>query len=253
MPLIDLPDIMNNVDSKTVINYQDDQYLTIRQRAIKEAAQELGIKSGLAWASEVMNKRLDNSSSYLDQIYNFNAVVLESNVLPPVIKFADESLNLDNSQEKLSLTGARYEIAQKARFYTTLPSWRDYLMLHYTMPEWPNKVLLPENAEERELWQKILLDALSTGIQQAEEIYVINVGRLTLEYRGMVLYHQLLAYHMVTPIHVKKVDKGVTAQGNQMVIDDRQWYVDMQTTFNLELDRWQPFVVDAHKPALKKS
>ncbi|WP_119343494.1 type IV secretory system conjugative DNA transfer family protein [Facilibium subflavum] len=247
MPLLELADIIDKVNNKAVVNYQDNQYLTIRQRAIKEAAQELGIKSGLAWASKIINARLEKAASYLDQIYNFNAIVLESNVLPPVIFFGDQSLSLDGSEEKLRVTGVRYEIAQKARFYTALPSWRDYLIQNYIAPEWPNKALLPENSDEKKLWVKTLAYAWLDGISQAEEVYKVSLGRLTLTYKGMLLYHQLVAYHMITPIHVKKVNTGVTMTDNQMIVDDNQWYVDTQAKFNKELARWQPYLVDTQK------
>ena len=57
----------------------------IRLSSLKEAALGYGVRSGLARRSYEIGKMLSANESLLDGIFNFAALVLERNVMPPVL------------------------------------------------------------------------------------------------------------------------------------------------------------------------
>ena len=57
---------------------------TIRFNAIRETAITFGAQAGLARRSFENLKRLERQASELDVIYNFQALIVEGNVIPPV-------------------------------------------------------------------------------------------------------------------------------------------------------------------------
>src|SRR5690348_4634389 len=57
----------------------------IKQQALRETAMTLGAQGALAWQAEHINNALQSESTYLDHIFNFNLILINNNVLPPVL------------------------------------------------------------------------------------------------------------------------------------------------------------------------
>src|SRR5580704_11265418 len=70
----------------------------IREMALKETALSLGAQSGLAWRAKQIDQELTRQSRKLDAIFDFNALVLEHNILPPVLLEGRNTLNLADAQ-----------------------------------------------------------------------------------------------------------------------------------------------------------
>ncbi|WP_235602953.1 type IV secretory system conjugative DNA transfer family protein [Piscirickettsia litoralis] len=137
--------------------YQQQETLNIRLRAIKQEALTLGAQSALAHEAKKIDALLLNYSSYLDRIFDFNQLLLEKNILPPVISDSDNSIAVSSNAQILRAAGRTYKIIAKARFVTAAPTWRSYLYMDYAKPDLPNKVLLPKNSSEQALWKKVYL------------------------------------------------------------------------------------------------
>ncbi|MGL6029129.1 MAG: type IV secretory system conjugative DNA transfer family protein, partial [Legionella sp.] len=114
----------------------------IREMALKETALSLGAQSGLAYRSKVIDEQLTKQARNLDTIYDFNSLVLEHNILPPVLLEGRNTLNLADSQS-IRISDRTYKVAKQAHFITTPPTWRQYLWMDYVKPEAPNSTLLP--------------------------------------------------------------------------------------------------------------
>ena len=56
-----------------------------RRKAMYEIALSYSAQSGLHWKSQSIAAYLDAQSQKLDQVYNFNALLLPHNILPPVV------------------------------------------------------------------------------------------------------------------------------------------------------------------------
>lgn len=192
----------------------------IRVMAVKETALSLGAQSGLANRAKEINAFLALHARHLDKVFNFESLILENNVLPPVLLEGRNTLNLA-SPETIRVSDRTYKIDKQARFVTTAPNWRQFIWLDYHLPEPPDKSVLPRTPEEQRAWVKYTKKGWQKGKEQADVIFADNLARLRQDYTGMIRYKKLLAMNMVSPPYVARTDLGVTGDSNQIHIDDR--------------------------------
>lgn len=207
-----IPAFQNNTSS-----FQENQ---LRLTVVKDTARSVGAQAGLAWTAQKTNALLESQSKELYRTFNFQEMMLSNNVMPPVLQESNNDLNLD-SDTGIRLADRVYEIVKPAHFVTTIPSWRDYLLMPFNKPEAPNIGLMPKTDQEKEIWNKYTVIGWNEGITQARDIFTMNLSRLTRDYRGMILYRKLLAQNIVTPPYISKADLGVTGGGNNLRINDR--------------------------------
>ena len=130
------------------------QMTALRSQALQDIAMSIGAQAGLAWRSEHINQVLTKNSSQLDRIFNFNLILLDHNVIPPVLVQGNNSLKLSDGQT-LRIDDRTYQIISQARFTTAPPQWRNYIWMDYQHPELPLPAFLPKTPEERVIWKKI--------------------------------------------------------------------------------------------------
>lgn len=221
--------------------HQMNQMTGIRKQAITETAHMLGSQYGLIWRTKQINRTLDNHEQHLSQIYNFRALEIKHNVLPPVLVTSNNEVNLP--EDKAIRTARKtYKIISAPHFVTTAQHWGTYLKAHYSKPEKPNDTLLPKNKEEIKLWNQTITTAWTEGIHQAEEIFTRNLARLSRDYKGMALYHALLAQHMITPTYIATTELGITSDdsGNEMRINDQVQRITSESILNPHSNVWRP-------------
>lgn len=222
--------------------YKTDLSSTIRDRAVKEAAESLGMQAGLQYESDQIDQVLKEHETQLDRIFNFSVLLYQNNVLPPVIVKASNTVHINEDGDFMRIAGQTYRIIQQVRFVTASPTWRDYLWMDYPKPEMPDRSVLPKNDEEKEMWQLGVANGWNAGINQAMTIYHINLNRLVRDFDGMVLYKTLLLKNMVSPFYVSKKYYGVTGDKNQMAIDDQSWDISTKPQLQLHSSLWQPVI-----------
>ena len=222
----------------------------IRLQAIESTATELGAQSGLAWRAGQINHMLDHEQRTLDQTYDFNALILHQHVLPPVLDTSENNISLDNP-ETIRLAQKSYRIISPARFVTAPPTWRTYLYMEFKQPEPPNKTLLPQNDQERLVWNDDVKKGWQAGITQANDIFQTNVNRLRRDYNGMILYRNLLAQHMVSAPFVSQANLGVTGDTSHVRINDQVLRITAQSELNPNSTEWQPILRQKHLQAFK--
>lgn len=213
----------------------------IRAEALKETALSLGAQGGLAFRANQLNEMTKQNEASLDEAFNFQRVILDHNVLPPVLEEADKSLSLD-SDTAIRLSGTIYKIEQQAKFVTAPPNWRQYLYLSFDTPSVPNDTLLPKNNQERILWKKYITQGWTDGLKQADDIYFDNLARLKRDYQGMLLYRKLLTQNIVSKPFVAQANLGVTSndQHSEMYINDRVLRITALPTLNPNSKEWKP-------------
>lgn len=192
----------------------------IRNTAVRQAALSYGAQNGLAWRAEQITETLNEYTHTVGRIYNFNAMLLRHNLLPPILAEDRNSLNLTDPNT-IRLADRTYKIIQPARFVSTPPSWRDYIILKFKQPQTPSETLLPHTDHEREIWDHYVNIGWQEGVYQAEDMFQMNLFRMKRDYVGMVLYHALLAQNMISQPYVSKADLGITGDARQMRINDQ--------------------------------
>lgn len=213
----------------------------IREMAIQETALSLGAQAGLAWRAKFIDEELTQEARTLDAVFDFNALTLSHNILPPVLLEGRNTFNLAD-EHSIRVSDRTYKIAKQARFITTPPNWRQYLWMDYKKPDRPNITLLPKSKEEKEAWMGCIRKGWKDGVEQANIILEENVARLKEDFGGMILYRKLLAMNMVSAPFVSQADLGVTGDANQIHIDDRVLRIAALPALNTNSKAWRATV-----------
>lgn len=211
----------------------------IRLSALQETATTLGARGALAWRSYEINESLKQQASYLDQVFDFNQLLIGNNVLPPVLVEANSPVNLSSSTS-IRLASKIYEISAPATFVTAAPTWRTYLWMNFKKPEMPDQTLLPQTQAEAIVWNKYIKIGWEQGLSQANSIFSANLSRLKRDYTGIVLYRKLLAQGMVSAPFVAQADMGVTGDDNQLRINDRVLRITEGSKLQTNPKKWAP-------------
>lgn len=213
----------------------------IRRMALKEMALSVGAQSALAWRGKQIDDQLSYQAKHLDAIFNFNALLLDHNVLPPVLLEGDQALNLADPQS-IRLADRVYKIEKQARFVTAPPNWRDYLWLNFNKPERPDNAMLPKNRQEKLYWQHYVELGWEQGISQANSIFADNLARLKQDLEGMGLYRQLLTQGLVSKPYVASTELGVTGDGNNIRINDQVLRITALPQLDPNSKSWQTII-----------
>ena len=212
--------------------------VNLRTEALRDTAIAIGAQGGLAWRAERIDCVLKCETKMLDRIYNFRALLLRDNILPPVLGEGRDALNIANC-ETIRAADIMYRIITPPCFVSNPPNWRDYLWMHYDKPENPHASLLPKNRAEAAIWNCFVRQGWQKGIGQADLIFDANLERLNRDYHGMVLYRKLLAQHMITAPFVAKADLGITGDEHEMRVNDRVLRITSTSKLNTNSSEWR--------------
>lgn len=241
---------VENLSSTSAYYQTQAQFSTIRQQAIQQAAQALGMQAALSYESTQIDTILEAQSDVLYRIFDFNQVMYQHNVLPPVLDKANHQVNIDPQGDTIRIAGVTYRILAPVRFVTAPPTWRDYLWMSYPPPQLPYQELLPQNSQEQQLWQTNVDLGWSQGINQAVAIFNINLSTMSRDFDGMLLYKELLLQNMVSPYHLSQQHAGITGTSTNMVIDDETMQITDQPQLQLHSKFWNAAPIDTQVPVV---
>ncbi|MFN7096542.1 MAG: type IV secretion system DotC family protein [Gammaproteobacteria bacterium] len=219
----------------------------IRLQALKDTALSVGAQGALAARSKDIDAMLAKDSRYLDRVFNFNALMLPNDVLPPVLLEGDNTENLADSTT-IRISDKMYTIAQQAKFVSVPPTWHDYLWMSFPKPDAPDMSMLPKNKSEIAVWQKGIALGWKQGSEQANNIFADNVARLKRDYNGMILYHELVDQNMISVPFVASTNLGVTGGGNAMSVNDQVQRLTNLPTLNPNSQYWKPAINQQNPP-----
>ncbi|MGB6976094.1 MAG: type IV secretion system DotC family protein [Gammaproteobacteria bacterium] len=223
------------------------QITPLRLQILQDNATSFGAQAGLSWQARNINKLLTSEERTLNRIFDFNQMLLKDNVLPPVLAEGQNNLNLADDRA-IRLADKIYKIQEPPRFVTAAPTWRDYLWMSYPPPDSPPNGLLPKNWRERRVWNQCVKEGWQEGVDQANQIFSANVGRLKHDFAGMVLYRKLLAQNMVTPPYVSRLNLGVTGDANSLRINDQVLRIAAIPQMNINSKTWRPMIIKNEDP-----
>lgn len=227
----------------------------IRSKAMREAAQSYGARSGLIYRIKVIAVTLDSVADSLDASINFTPLLLtdkqlgevadnrERMIIAPVITKMGKTFN----QADPALIRQRdtvLRIDRNAQFASSAPNWRSYLLrdMGETKPALPHASLLPRTDGERANWSSWVEEGWAMGVQQADAIFDIDRARLSRDFEGMVLYYELVDQKVLSLPFVATRNDGVTGDGNQININDVTLKISVMPAFDLNSSNWIPTV-----------
>ena len=212
---------------------------TIRFNAIRETAVTYGAQAGLARRSSDNLKRLERQASNLDVIYNFQALMVEGNVVPPVLTELSDVYD-QSGDDMLRVIDKVFHVEQQARFTYTPPTWRAYLMMGYDFDKNVVAAVTPQTSAEMDIWQAGVKEGYAAGVAQADDILKANFTRLQHDFLGMVKYHQMLEAGMVTKPFVASTSKGVTrAEDGSMHVGETFLRITASPDFVSDSAKWK--------------
>lgn len=216
----------------------------LRLDSLKEAALSYGARGGLAWRTYEIRQRLEKASTSMDKVFDFSQLLIPAPsgllIEPPIISENEKSLIIGDGGQEAAVSDRIYNINVNAKIVSTSRLWRNYLERDWGDVTAPPDLLLPQTAEERELWIEWIREGWDLGIEQADEIFQQDLNELNADYQGMVRYRMLLAQGMISPPYALQIDRGVTGGGNQMRIGDRAVQITGRPEFKPGYQEWQP-------------
>jgi len=232
------PGSLQSIQKLTSTSQPKSSVAAIRAQALRDTALSVGARGGLAWRAQQINAVSLKHEAMLYRLFNFNAIMLEKNVLPPVLIEGRNSLTLGGS-DSIRIADRTYQILNQASFVTAPPTWREYLWLAYSPPETPDRTLLARTREERMVWKKYTEEGWRAGVQQADLIFQESLARLKRDYEGMIRYRTLLAQNMVSPPFVAQMDMGITGGGSDLTVNDRILRITAFPTLKNDSQEWK--------------
>jgi len=228
-----------NLTPKTV---GTDSINVLRLQALRDTALSVGARGGLAWRSQIINHELARYDKSLARIFNFQLLMLDNNILPPVLIESRNNLSL-NGVDTIHISDRIYGIAKQACFTTVAPNWRDYLWASYGDPEAPDSTLLPKNSAEKIVWQRYIDEGWQAGVVQANLIFRENLARLKRDFEGMLRYRRLLSQNMVSAPYVATLEMGITGGGEDLAVNDRVLRITAFPKLKSDGNKWKTEIV----------
>lgn len=206
-----------------------------------DTAYTLSTQSGLAYRAIQINEILDKNSSSLDKTFNFRSMIIDDNVLSPILIEAHDSIQ-QSSNTSFRISDMVYKIDQQARFVTNLPSWRNYLNMIYNYPKMPNESLLPKNSDEAIIWQEATERGWANGIKQANSIFSEKLNTLKRDFSGMILYQKLLSQNIISKPFVSTASMGVTGNSLEVRVNDQIKKITSLPVLQTDSTQWNPVI-----------
>jgi len=231
----------------TVTNPELEEVPSLVREAIRDTALALGAQAGLAYRSFQINEFLDDHERELSQVYAFNTLAIRapsgSVVMPPVVVEATDNYAVAEDGQAATATDRVYRIVAPGVLVPIVPSWRDYLVREWTIPEPPVPQLLPQNDAERLIWRTSIEEGFEEGVQQADDIFDYDLSRLGRAVEGMARYRSLVAQGIVTEIFLSEADRGIVGGGQELRVGERVVRIAAPAALTSESRDWRPVLI----------
>ena len=208
----------------------------MRPSAIREAAQLVTLQTAISWRYKQLVDATESYTLIMDTAFNFSPLIMTQGqvlIMPPLLTRAGASMRIEDAGTATT-ADTTYEMIAPARYVSTIPNWREYLMMKtFPEPEKPNPALLPRTLEERAIWREAVREAWAHGLAEAEHLYADNVARMVRDYRGIMLYHLLTAQHLLSRIDTASASLGMhtTDNGDKLNIGQKVYRITAPSRF----------------------
>jgi len=257
---VDAPDTLNDLvnlssDYMSDEKSSDDASADLRLRAMRQAAEAVGVQKGYAFRMNEYHDLLMKQEDRYDEIFDFRQLMelvpgdydneIRLYRLPAVIQEARNYIEGDDSF--LTVTGTNYKILKNTRLTTVPPTWRDYLLTTTNLEaNNPARSILPaaDEEREREIWSTHVMRGWKRGLSQADQEIQLRISRFRRDFVGMVRYLRLLEQELIDPDFIAVQNQMVTGGGDRLAIDKTTYQITSPAQFNTDHERWRADVLD---------
>jgi defect-in-organelle-trafficking protein DotC len=218
----------------------EDRYDLLREAAVSYAAQA-GYQHRV-W--EVM-RQLERDSPKLSRTFDFNRVSYRAPretgyILPPVVSRATAAINVDESGQSAVAADEFYRLEIPGRIVTIIPTWRDYLVIPLEEASEPDDDFLPQNREEKQVFNRFAAEGWQAGVEQADEALGLNFARLKRDYLGMVEYRRMVQAGLVKELVLASSERRSAGDGDELFIGERRVQIVSSAQFVRDPSQWKP-------------
>lgn len=211
---------------------------SVRLKAMAQYAKTVAIRSGLRSRINNINEVLKANERNLDAIYDFQPLMIQDRVVPPVISEAVDLYNQPNAHQ-INIAKKRFKIERQARFASTAVNWREYLQFPLEASAFEKYGYIagdmkPQNKLELQVWHDATLEGWEMGVNQANNILKQALDRLNRDYIGMVRFHQFVMQGKLSMPVITQYKINDTNDGSTMVVDEDLLRITVLPTFNSE-------------------
>lgn len=217
-----------------------------RRQLLEQAGKTEGFRGGKAERAWELRQMLEQRGTRLDLMYDFRTMISPEGWMPPVI---DEAIDVAHITPNEIRTGSHvYEIIIPERFVSNPPTWRKWLMVGLgSSSSGPDMAVLPENSVQKELWQAAIRKGWAEGRESADHTLEANFNRLNRDYRGMLLYSELLRKGFITKPVVTDQVQTVTGDRSKLTTGDRVRRLKENAGFVPDKTKWKPVIKKVDK------
>lgn len=220
----------------------------IRAEGLREAALSLGSQYGYARRLEEIGARLEDRSSELSRVFDFNRVVgiapqRAGVVVPPVVSRSFDAWMGDGREA--SVADEYLTIVSAGRLASEAPTWRDYLLFTPIAPGKTPRSLLPQDMAEKKAFDAWKDQGWAAGVKLADAEFEERILRLQRDYKGMLQYRRLVAVGLMDRLVLADAHFGTTVDGDEMRIGSRNVRIVSDANFRGKPQRWNVDTVAA--------
>lgn len=220
----------------------------IRAEGLREAALSLGSQYGYARRLEEIGARLEDRSSELSRVFDFNRVVgiapqRAGVVVPPVVSRSFDAWMGDGREA--SVADEYLTIVSAGRLASEAPTWRDYLLFTPIAPGKTPRSLLPQDQAEKKAFDAWKDQGWAAGVKLADAEFEERILRLQRDYKGMLQYRRLVAVGLMDRLVLADAHFGTTVDGDEMRIGSRNVRIVSDANFRGKPQRWDVGTVAA--------
>ncbi|MFY9294904.1 MAG: type IV secretory system conjugative DNA transfer family protein [Methylorubrum rhodinum] len=202
-------------------------------KVVQRTARTAGIRDGYIEESKRIADHLASPeiAARLVARYSFASVMVNSDVVPPVITEL-RAIRQTPARNVLNTTLGSFEIVRTARMTVTTPNWRDYLTV--VLPAEPAPTWMPPQTDnEKAHWDVSYKAGLEIGVAQARAAFDDGLARLDRDISGMRRYHDLAQRGVVSLPVVKTAAKRlkISRDGRSAAVGNRSMVLTVSPKF----------------------
>ena len=239
------PDSFSEFTSKARSGNYETEVDEERYDLLREAALSYAAQAGYERRVWQIMRQLEADSDQLSASFDFNRVAYTAPretgiLLPPVVSRASAAISVDPSGRTAVAADEYYRIEVPGRITTVVPTWRDYLVIPLENAARQNDDFLPQNKEERQVFNRFAAEGWQAGVEQADEALELNFSRLRRDYVGMIEYRRMVRAGLISEMVVRGSETRSAGDGEELFIGERRVKIVSAARFVRDPSKWRP-------------